>query len=200
MPATPTQESDAPDQVLVARAQRGDGTALVALYRRYVGEVYGFSLNQLGSTQDAEDVTSETFVRVVDALDGFRGQSSFRTWLYAIARNQVRDHYRRNGRHPPTDSGLDQVAAISQAPEPARRATSRWSRQGAAVLAALPSNYRDVLRLRILEGRSVRETAAAMGTTEGNVKVLQHRALKRATAIAGQLEAEQLEAEDEDDC
>lgn len=184
----PSLDTAAPDQALVARAQRGDAAALVALYRRYVGEVYGYCLNQLGSVQDAEDVSSETFVRVVDALDGFRGQSSFRTWLYAIARNQVRDHFRRDGRHPTTDLSLDRLAAASPAPEAAAPAASQWSRQGERVLAELPDHYRQVLRLRFLDGRSVRETAAAMGTTEGNVKVLQHRALKRASAVARQME------------
>src|SRR5512137_421174 len=98
---------DASDEALVARARRGDRAALVALYDRYVHEIYGYLLNQVGSTQDAEDITSEVFLRVIGALGGFRGHASFRTWLYAIARNQSRDYWRRGGgRQTPVDLDL----------------------------------------------------------------------------------------------
>jgi RNA polymerase sigma factor (sigma-70 family) len=186
MPASSNSLVQPSDDALVDRARRGDASALTALYRRYVGEVYGYAINNLGNAQDAEDVTSDTFTRVVDALAGYRGDASFRTWLYAIARNQVRDHWRRNGRQhvvPLEEVPVGTGAAPAQAPP-----DPRWSRLGRAVLAGLPENYRQVLTLRILQGRSVRETAAALATTEGNVKVLQHRALRRAVDIARELE------------
>ena len=175
------------DGELVARARAGDERAVVALYQRYVGEVYGFAYNQLGRVQDAEDATSETFLRLVGALDAFDGRSSLRTWLYAIARNAVRDHWRRQQRRPQTVD-LDEARLSPEPPEPApanRRATAL----GNAVLERLPERYRHVLSLRILEGRSVRETALEMGLSEGNVKVLQHRALHRAARVADELEA-----------
>jgi RNA polymerase sigma-70 factor (ECF subfamily) len=177
------------DDALVASARRGDASALVTLYRRYVTEIYGFAMNNLGSAQDAEDVTAETFLRIVDNLDGYRGEASFRTWLYAIARNQLRDHFRRNGRHPTSDVDTSRLAApVNDEPDSGR--SPHWTQLGAAVMAELPPNYRQVLTLRILEERSVRETAVEMGTTDGNVKVLMHRALKRAAEIARTLGAE----------
>jgi len=169
------------DDLLVARATRGDREALVALYRRYADEVYGYLYNQLGSADDAEDVTSETFLRLVRAIDTFRGGSSFRTWLYAIARNQLRDHWRRNGRHAEVALDLARAAADEAEVAPAN---PRASALGRAVLEALPENYRRVLELRIMQGRSVRDTAEALDLTPGNVKVLQHRALRRAAQIA----------------
>lgn len=187
MPAPIQSPADLSDEALVDRARSGDASALAQLYRRYVGEVYGFAMNNLGGSQDAEDVTSATFTKVVDSLASFRGEATFRTWLYAIARNQVRDHWRHNGHPHPV--GLEEVRLTST--DTAAPATNpRWSRLGEAVMAQLPVNYREVLSLRILQERSVRETAAALATTEGNVKVLQHRALRRAAAIARELGAD----------
>lgn len=193
MSAIATDPPAPPDDALVASARRGDASALVALYRRYVAEIYGYAMNNLGSAQDAEDLTAETFLRVVDNLDGYRGEASFRTWLYAIARNQLRDHFRRNGRQPTLDIDTSRLAA--PVTETASSGSPRWTALGAAVMAQLPENHRRVLTLRILEERSVHETAILLGTTEGNVKVLQHRALKRAAEIARSLGAEDHDAE-----
>ena len=167
------------DAGLVRRAQAGDRAALVALYRRYVGEIHGYLYNQTGSVADAEDLTSETFLRVVKAINTFEGRSTFRTWLYQVARYQLRDKWRRNGRRPPTVS-IDDFPAEPPLPGAADPALTRLGRH---VMATLPDNYRDVLRLRIIEERSVRETASILGKSETNVKVLTHRALKRAAAI-----------------
>jgi RNA polymerase sigma factor (sigma-70 family) len=189
------------DDLLVQRAQRGDRGGMVLLYQRYVGEIYGYAFNQLGSVQDAEDVTSETFMRVVNAIGSYRAESSFRTWLYAIAHNQVRDHWRRNGHHqnaveldlartavaddPMSDgTGADGTGSDDGPPEANPRATAL----GVAVLAQLPENYRQVLQLRVMDGRSIRDTAAELGLSESNVKVMQHRALKRAAVIAEDLD------------
>jgi len=186
MPIDPQPDEAATDAELVARARAGDRAAIVALYRRYVGEVFGYAFNQLGRVQDAEDATSETFLRFVGALDDWSGRASLRTWLYAIARNCIRDHWRRQQRRPATVE-LD-LATVAEAPAP-ETANPRATALGRAVLEALPERYRAVLTLRILEGRSVRDTAEALGLSEGNVKVLQHRALARAARIADELAA-----------
>ena len=176
------------DLALVARTRAGDAEAIVALYNRYVKEVFGFAYNQLGRSQDAEDVTSETFLRFVRRLEDFDGRSSLRTWLYAIARNCVRDHWRRQQRRPDTVE-LD-LSRLGDAPEVAADAPTadpRVTALGRAVLERLPERHRRVLTLRILDGRSIRDTAEEMGLREGNVKVLQHRALARAAAVAEEL-------------
>jgi RNA polymerase sigma-70 factor (ECF subfamily) len=192
-PAASAAPVEATDEALVAAARRGESAALVTLYRRYVAEVYGFAMNNVGNAQDAEDITGETFARVVDNLDAFRGEATFRTWLYAIARNQVRDHFRRNGRHPTVELDPSRVAEAGTDATvetgPATASAGHWTALGRTVLDRLPENYRRVLTLRILEERSVRETAAILATSEGNVKVLQHRALKRAAEVAQTLGA-----------
>ena len=238
------------DARLVALAKKGNRNAFRTLYRRYCGEVYGFAYNQLGSSDDADDLTSETFLRVVRSLDQYREESSFRTWLYAIARNQLRDHWRKLERrpapltlegcdldrlaaktdtdHPQLDAhdaelALDSALTVptgheaKRGPHPAEhknsspkpgslRSSAQDSVSGAdnrlvsaesemldssnlsrLLLDRLPENYRRVLILRIVEGHSIRETADCMQTTPGNVKVMQHRALKRAVALAEKL-------------
>ena len=189
-----------PDAALVTAAKQGDKRALVELYTRYVGEIYGFLYNQVGNAQDAEDLTSETFLRLVRALNTYRGESSFRTWLYAVARNSVRDLWRQNGRHPtvPLESvspglGTGDFDVIGSTGEVAADEMAAGDLQasalGQAVLAALQPRYRQVLELRVMAGRSVRDVAEVMAVSEANVKVLQHRALKKAAEIAEKFSA-----------
>jgi RNA polymerase sigma-70 factor, ECF subfamily len=178
------------DEELVRRARDGDDRAVVALYQRYVNEIFGFAYHQLRTVQQAEDATSATFLRMVDAIGTFRGHAAFRTWLYAIARNQVRDEWRREARHPTVtlDRPLPEVPTSDASARPEATALGR------AVLERLPDNYRRVLELRVMGDRSIRDTACEIGTTEGNVKVLQHRALRRAAQIAATLQ----DGDDED--
>ena len=182
------------DAQWVQRAKAGDRDAWLALYRAHVGELFGYCYNELGSAQEAEDVVAESFLRAVRGLPRFDGRSSFRTWLYSIARNQLRDRWRRAGRRPRTVP-LDHAAGQPQPEHGLADANTAPSRSrstvlGQRMLEALPARYAEVLRLRVMEGRSVHDTAEAMGTTPGNVKVLQHRALKRARLVAEAWQAE----------
>jgi RNA polymerase sigma-70 factor (ECF subfamily) len=173
------------DEGLARRARDGDSGAMVQLYRRYAAEIHRFAVHNVGTEQDAEDVASETFLRMVRNLEGFAGRSSFRTWLYAIAHNCVNDHWRRNGRHEAEALDPERAFAAPElvsAEEPER--PSAATAFGRAVLAQLPDRYRTVLQLRIIDGRTVRDTAEEMHMTVGNVKVLQYRALKQAARIA----------------
>ncbi len=147
------------DESLDRRAQSGDRDAIVAVYRRYVNEIFGYAYHQLGNAQDAEDVTSETFLRLVGALDGLDHRASFRTWLYTVARNQLRDRWRQRGRQPAiTDWDGADNADRSVAADAARRSDaaapsegdhapghSPWAELGRQVMAALPESYRTVL-------------------------------------------------------
>jgi RNA polymerase sigma-70 factor (ECF subfamily) len=180
MSGTESQDLD-----LVRRAQAGDRAAFVELYQLYVNEIHHYLRNQVGDPDDAEDLTSETFLRVVRSLDRFAGRSSFRTWLYEVARNQLRDHWRANGRRPMASVDVESLAA--QEPEPAGRSAA--TDLGRRILDELPANYRQVLQLRILDGRSVRDTAEELGKSDTNVKVLTHRALRKAAEVASRLES-----------
>src|SRR5437016_2178770 len=77
--------NETPDSELVQRAQAGDLAAFEALTNRYEQRVYSLALRMLRHEQDAEDVTQQTFLGVLEHLDGFRGEASFATWLLRIA-------------------------------------------------------------------------------------------------------------------
>ena len=170
---------------------------MVLLYRRYVNEMLGYAFNQLGSIQDAEDLTSETFLRLVRAIGSFDRRASFRTWLYSIMRNQLRDHWRRDVRRPsplPLEAQdgaqvpLERIEAVdADTTRGSSDSGSESTQLGRALLERLSDRDRRVLTLRILEGRSIRDSAAELGVSEGNVKVMQHRALKRAAVVAAAL-------------
>jgi RNA polymerase sigma factor (sigma-70 family) len=173
---------DLGDDQLTQRVQAGDEVALSALYRRYVAAIYRFVLAQVRDVDDAEDLTSETFSRMMQGLHGFRGDASFKNWLYQIARNLVRTHWRTAAyrRLVPLSPRLPAVVdPPDRASDGARRLESAL-----ALLRPLPPRYRQVLELRFLEGRTIEETATLLGLTVANAKVLQHRALRKAAAMA----------------
>jgi RNA polymerase sigma-70 factor (ECF subfamily) len=178
--ARSAEQSERSDRSLVASIRAGDESALSILYRRYVGPIYRFVLAQVRVEAVAEDLTSETFANMLRGLDTFRGEASFKNWLYQIARNAVRNH-RRSAGYRTTVLLTNRIAAE----EPAEEEPRKQSADRDAVLALLrllPPRYRQVLELRFLEGLSIADTAERMGITVGNAKVLQHRALKKAAA------------------
>jgi RNA polymerase sigma-70 factor (ECF subfamily) len=169
-----------PDEALVRRVRSGDELALTVLYRRHVAAIYRFVLAQVREVGDAEDLTSDTFARMIRGLPGFRGEASFRNWLYQIARNAIRNHrrsasYRLNVPLSPTLAATEPPGEAAAEPEVSPAMVL-------ALLQPLPPRYRQVLELRFLGGRSIEDTAAQMGISVANAKVLQHRALKKAAA------------------
>lgn len=153
-----------------------------ALYRRYVRPLYAFVYNRVGNREAAEDITSDIFVKALAHLDPSREEHSIVAWLYRVAHNAVNDYWRVG--HGARVIALDE-ARTARLPLPVTD-TARPEQTAArahALLARLPENYRTVLSHRLLEGLTVAETAQQMGVSEANVKVLQHRALKRAADL-----------------
>lgn len=142
--------------------------ALIDLYDEALPDVYGYLASRCGSAAVAEDLTSETFLAAVDAVQRDAVPDLTVAWLISVARHKLVDHWRRQGRerdtHPPAaepvddwDVHLDQLAA---------RAT----------LAQLGPHHRSALTLRYLDGLPVREVASYLGRTEGATEVLLVRA------------------------
>jgi RNA polymerase sigma factor (sigma-70 family) len=150
-----------------------------AVYRDNVVRVYGLMFAKVGNRADAEDLTAEVFLAALRPLRVSATVGEVRAYLTATARTVLAAHWRRTlGR---------EITAIDEQPEPIASSTSladseesEISARAAKVLDELPEQYRQILRLRFLEGYSVREAAAVMGVSVGNAKVLQHRALRRA--------------------
>ncbi|MDB5076327.1 MAG: sigma-70 family polymerase sigma factor [Chloroflexi bacterium] len=153
-----------------------------ALYRTHVRSLYGFIYSKVGNREAAEDLTSDVFLRALAHIDPSREEHSIIAWLYRVARNVVNDYW-RVGKSAHVIA-LDEVRNLrdsSVAPDIARQ--DQAARKANELLNMLPQNYHDVLYYRLIEGLSISETAAIMATTTANVKVMQHRALKRAAEI-----------------
>lgn len=169
------------DEALAQAAARGDRAALSALYRRYCEPVYRYALARTGTGQHAEDLTADVFARMLASLPRYEpSRGGFGAWLFGIARHVCADFWRR---HPDlVELPLDDLLASPQMePEVSDGRLTEWA---LALLGALSPQHRRVLELRIMEGRSVADTAVAMGITRNYVKVLQHRALRKAAEWA----------------
>ena len=177
---------DFDERAAIERAQSGDQEALGALYAFYFPRVYRYVAGRVRSTQDAEDVTEEVFLRIVKNLRRFEWRGlPFGAWVFRIARNEVVSHARRQRRRGAPaplsetipDARQDHAAAyeLQATIEVVREATSR-----------LPPAQRDVIALRFGAGLSVAETALALQKTENNVKVLQHKAIARLQGMVAE--------------
>src|SRR5579883_3434748 len=164
------------------RTTAAQATRVEALYRSHARPLYAFIYSKVGAREAAEDLTSEVFIKALTHLDPARDEHSVVAWLFRVARNAVNDYWRSAGRGghviPFEEAILERRGGGSTAAEQARRAHT--AAEARALLDRLPESYRSVLSCRLLEGLSVAETAGRLGISESYVKVLQHRALKRA--------------------
>lgn len=156
---------------------------LDAVIARYLDPVYSFLYRRVGNREDAEDLTSEVFLRAARQIDPTRPELSVARWLFTVARTVLADHWRKyyqSGASVPLDEEMEHAAEESPVEEPSDASMQMLQ----TVLTALPDRYRQVLELRFLRSYSIQETAREMGVTPENAKVLQHRALARAVQIA----------------
>jgi RNA polymerase sigma-70 factor (ECF subfamily) len=139
--------------------------------------VYRVLAGWVSSRQEAEDLTQEVFLRALRHLEGYQSASgSFRPYLIAVARNLLRDRWRSQQRQAAGVYDLGQGDGWDEGPEAAVVAAEGRAELIAA-LAELPVDYQLVLRLRLIDGQSAAEVAAALERTPEAVRQLQHRAL-----------------------
>ncbi|HSK93577.1 MAG TPA: sigma-70 family RNA polymerase sigma factor [Candidatus Angelobacter sp.] len=155
------------------------------VYDEHVVGIYRFVYARVGNHPDAEDLTAQVFVRAVEQLETDRAPAQVAAWLYRVAHNAIADYWRAFYRLPIV--GVDQVAPGWEPVAPGQSVPAdgpdRAADRARRLLRRLPANYRRVLELRFLERRSVAETARAMGISDGNARVLQYRALRRAALL-----------------
>jgi len=169
---------------LVELARDGDAEAFGALYDHYHVAVFRFLHHRTRSVPLAEDLTSDTFVRALRNIGGFRWQGrDFGAWLMTIARNLATDHAKasRTRLERPTDD-LSAHDTGTAGPEAEVMAGVTHDLLLEA-MARLPLEQRDCLSLRFLQSMSIADTAAALGRTEGAVKQLQLRAVRRLATL-----------------
>lgn len=157
--------------------------SLEVIFEHYVDPVYRFLYARVGNREDAEDLTSQVFVKAAHQLDGSRSSASVASWLFTVARTVLADHWRRFYRSPAQLTLDELVVADRPHDENAQPEQTHSELLVEAVLRSLPPRYRRTLELRFLHGYSVDEAAAEMNVTSGNLKILQHRALAKAAAL-----------------
>ena len=156
-----------------------------ALYEENFVSVYRFVFKNVRNREETEDLTSQIFLKALRYHDPQQNSQSARSWLFKIAHTTIADYWRTHYRA--SVSSLDVRLEIGWE-EPVEEVILGTNELAAKrvykLLEALPERYREVLRCRFLFNLSIRETAATMGVSEGNVKVLQFRALKYASNLA----------------
>jgi RNA polymerase sigma-70 factor (ECF subfamily) len=156
-----------------------------AVYDDNVDRVYRLMFAKVGNRPDAEDLAAEVFVTALRPLRLSVSVGEVRAYLLATARTVLAGYWRRTLGCEITTLEEDWAVVELVASSGDTGAVARAE----AILAELPERYRRILQLRFLGACSLKEAAAEMGVTVGNAKVLQHRALRQAAAVAERMEA-----------
>jgi RNA polymerase sigma-70 factor, ECF subfamily len=178
------------DEQLVALAQEGNARAFELLVRKYQYKIIQL-VSRLVGESDAPDVAQETFIKAYRALNGFRGQSAFYTWLYRIGINTAKNHIVSRGRRP-ANQDIDIADAeqyghtehLSDVDTPESLLLSEEIKQKVAeVIHKLPADLRQAITLRELEGLSYEEIAEVMDCPIGTVRSRIFRAREAIDAV-----------------
>ena len=190
------------DKDLVKRCQE-DAAAFEEIVRRYKRAIFAYARSAIGSTQDAEEVTQDTFVKVYRAAHRFDPKYSFKTWLYTIVSNTCKNKLRSRARRR-RDISLDHenspLVTLSHEATPLeiyeRNVEIKTVRDA---IDSLPPRYKQVLHLRYVEGLRYREIGKALGLSLGNVEArifrgkerIRHRLLRGSGERVGAAESAQ---------
>src|SRR5256884_4112495 len=162
---------------LGARAQKGEREALEELYLQHFDRIYSYLHLSVGNRHDAEDLTTQTFLKMLEAIGRFRWRSApFSAWLFRIAHNLAMDHFRAARRTQPEEEvpeppGSEEASAEDQAMQSIGRQSML------ELIEKLSPEQQQVLTLKFVFNFPNAEVATILGKTEGAIKSLQHRAL-----------------------
>ncbi len=174
-PVTPVGQDD--DAALAVRASKGESAAFGLLYDRHVAAIYRYVYYRVRDDAEAEDLTSDVFMRALKAMPRYEPRQAFRAWLYRIARNAVIDRARRGDRQVSYEDALEHPSAdqIVVPDEEVLAHSDNATLRGA--LAKLTPLQQEVVVLHFLEGYSTGEIARIVGKREGTVRGIQFRAI-----------------------
>lgn len=168
----------------VAEQTKVNPQAFSTFYQENLNLIYRYVYSKIGNREEAEDLTSQIFMKAVRGVRTERGALSVQKWLFQVARTTIADYWRARYRIATSsleallDAGWEGPAESEQT-----MITTGPVERVQRLLQALPEHYREVLNCRFLLNLSIRDTALQLGLTEANVKVLQFRALKRAADL-----------------
>src|SRR5438477_1874166 len=173
---------------LVEQAQQGKREALEELYLLHFDRIYSYLHMSVGNRHDAEDLTTQTFLKMLESIGRFRWQAApFSAWLFRIAHNLAMDHFRARRRWQPEEEVPEPVG--SEEPSAELEAMQSIGRQSMLELIdKLSTEQQQVLTLRFVFNFANADVAKILDKTEGAIKSLQHRAL---ASLQKQLSQEQ---------
>jgi RNA polymerase sigma-70 factor, ECF subfamily len=171
------KDSTAQVRKLVERAQAGDRVALEELYLIHFDRIYSYLHMTVGNRHDAEDLTTQTFLKMLESIGRFRWQAApFSAWLFRIAHNLSMDHFRANRRwQPEEDVPEPPDSAERSAEDEALQSIGRQSMM--SLIDTLSPEQQQVLTLKFVFNFPNGDVATILEKTEGAIKSLQHRAL-----------------------
>jgi len=168
------------DEALMAAYVAGDAAAFRELFDRYAPQLYRLVRRRVGSDDDARDLVQQALLHMHRARNDFRADSRVRPWLFTIAMNLVREHYRKRGRRK--EQPLERDAPLPpdnvETPGTLDEAKERAARVRAA-LSRLPAQQREVIELHWFEHSPYEEIAAIVGASVAAVRVRAHRGYLR---------------------
>lgn len=158
----------------VARIQQGDKEGLKEIYEAYISYIYMIVLGIVGSRENAEDVTSEFFIKIWTVLDTYQNNGAHKAWLATIARNMALDFLRKNKREIPTEEFNEDISS-DETPE--EEVVGELSVQEA--LATLNEAERQVVDMKVLGEMSFREISESLNIPMGTVTWRYQNAIKK---------------------
>ena len=168
------------ERAVVDQARTGDVSAQGAIFDCYWPKIVRYTYAHCGNQQDAEDLASEVFLKMVEAIGRFEWRENvpFTAWLFRIARNQMVSHYRRSGNVVPL---IDDGAGDPVDPEDPEETVEFQLEMNEVYTAALklPKLQQEVIRLRFAADLSLADTARILDKKENNIKQLQHKAITK---------------------
>jgi RNA polymerase sigma-70 factor (ECF subfamily) len=172
---TPTDDL-ASDATLLARWRSGDERAATEIVERHAPALARFAAS-LGARSEIEELVQDTFVRAFGSLEGFRGESTLRTWLFTIMRRLVLDQRRARARRP-IAVPVEEDDAVTEFDALDGRVATEMEQKVRDAVGELTPTQREVFTLRVMEGLSYKEIAEVAGTTEGAARVHYHNAMR----------------------
>src|SRR5713101_6276512 len=175
--ARPAKDSTTHIRRLVERGQQGERGALEELYLIHFDRIYSYLHMTVGNRHDAEDLTTQTFLKMLESIGRFRWQSApFSAWLFRIAHNLAMDHFRARRRWQPEEEVPE--APGSEEPSAELEAMQSIGRQSMLeLIEKLSPEQQQVLTLKFVFNFANADVAKVLDKTEGAIKSLQHRAL-----------------------
>ena len=162
---------------LVVRATHRDFEAFGELYSIYLDRIYKYVLGHLGERMAAQDITEEVFLKAWTAIGSCKGrEQTFSAWLYRIARNHLIDYLRKRRKRQTAEICVENLADIDDVGQSMELKLEQ--QQLLEAISGLPDNQKQVIILKFIEGMDSREVGQIMGKSEGNIRVIQMRALR----------------------